>query len=250
MATDKPRFTITLPRDLYEEMEQFRFGAKIKTQSGAIQALVRGGIAQMRQTGVLPAKNDASSLAEEAMKLVKAYDKLDRAGRRAVKVTIADQRARMEEERKAARSRETEGGEADGPVRVIPLYYTPAAAGYASPAFGDDFEYVEVGGEIPAYADFAVKIDGDSMEPYIRDGGIVSVNRDPLSDGDVGIFYCDGDMLCKQYLRGRDGTVHLLSLNRDRADADRHIPPESGVSLVCYGRVILPRRPAPAADPD
>ena len=109
-----------------------------------------------------------------------------------------------------------------------------------NPALGEGFEYIEVGGDVPVYADFAVRIDGDSMEPYIRNGSTIYVNRDPLSNGDVGIFFCDGDMLCKQYYRDELGNVWLLSLNRDRADADKTIEADSGLTLVCYGRVILP----------
>ena len=129
--------------------------------------------------------------------------------------------------------------------RVIPLYLTPAAAGMVSPAFGEDFEYLEVEGDVPPQADFAVRLAGDSMEPYLMDGAVAYVNRDPLENGDVGIFFLDGDMLCKQYCRDTEGNVHLFSLNRSRADADRHIPAESGSTLCCYGRVILPQVPAP-----
>ena len=64
--------------------------------------------------------------------------------------------------------------------------------------------------------------------------------RDPLANGDVGIFFYDGDMLCKQYYRDKWGNVHLLSLNRARADADRFIPENSELVLICQGRVILP----------
>lgn len=46
-----------------------------------------------------------------------------------------------------------------------------------------------------------MRIQGDSMEPYIHDGSVVYVNHDPLRAGDVGIFCVDGDMLCKQYYR-------------------------------------------------
>ena len=58
-------------------------------------------------------------------------------------------------------------------VRQIPLYRCPAAAGLAAPVFGEDFDYIEVTGDVPRGAEFAVRIQGDSMEPYIRDGSIV-----------------------------------------------------------------------------
>ena len=127
--------------------------------------------------------------------------------------------------------------------RQIPLYRTPAAAGYASPVYGEDFDYIDVTGETPRGAEFAVRIQGDSMEPTIHDGSIAYVNRDPLNNGDVGIFCVDGDMLCKQYVRDKLGIVYLFSLNRDRADADVVLPRDSGRSMVCFGRVLLPSRP-------
>lgn len=128
-------------------------------------------------------------------------------------------------------------------IRQIPLYSCPAAAGYAAPVFGEDFEYIDVTGEVPHGADLAVRIQGDSMEPVIADGSVVYVNRDPLANGDVGIFCVDGEMLCKQFVRDALGMVYLFSLNRKRADADVVLPPSSGRSMVCIGRVLLPVRP-------
>jgi len=129
--------------------------------------------------------------------------------------------------------------------RVIPLYCSPAAAGYAAPVFGEDYEPLPVTGEVPTGAELAVRIQGDSMEPYIHDGSVVYVNHDPLRAGDVGIFCVDGDMLCKQYYRDPLGVVYLFSLNRRRADADVILPPSSGRSLTCFGRVMLHGLPIP-----
>ena len=98
-------------------------------------------------------------------------------------------------------------------------------------------------GTTPRGAEFAVRIQGDSMEPYIHDGSVAFVNRDPLSNGDVGIFCVDGAMLCKQYVRDPLGIVYLFSLNRKRADADVVLPRDSGRSMVCFGRVLLASRP-------
>lgn len=138
--------------------------------------------------------------------------------------------------------------EAESPApepRMIPLYRSPAAAGYAAPAFGEDFDYIPVTDEVPAGAEFAVRIQGDSMVPYIADNSIVYVNRDPLQGGDIGIFCVDGDMFCKQYYKDPAGIVYLFSLNRRRADADVIFTPASGRSLVCFGRVILRAPPLP-----
>lgn len=129
--------------------------------------------------------------------------------------------------------------------RMIPLYRTPAAAGYAAPAFGEDFDYIPVTGDVPPAAEFAVRIQGDSMAPYIADGSVAYVNRDPLKAGDVGIFCVDGDVFCKQYYKDPAGIVYLFSLNRARADADVVLPSSGGRSLVCFGRVILRAFPLP-----
>ncbi len=126
--------------------------------------------------------------------------------------------------------------------RRIPLYCSPAAAGYAAPVPGEDFDYITADGEVPFGAEFAVRIQGDSMEPFIHDGGVVYVNHDPLSAGDVGIFCVDGGMLCKQYYLDPLGTAYLFSLNRARSDADVVLTAGSGRSLVCFGRVMLERR--------
>ena len=58
-------------------------------------------------------------------------------------------------------------------ITYIREYLTPAAAGYASPAEGDDYIMVPVTDKVPEGADYAVRIDGDSMEPYIKDGSRV-----------------------------------------------------------------------------
>jgi len=140
---------------------------------------------------------------------------------------------------------ESEAGPDAPEPRVIPLYRSPAAAGYAAPAFGEDYDYIPVTGDVPPAAEFAVRIQGDSMAPYIADGSVVYVNRDPLKAGDVGIFCVDGDILCKQYYRDPAGIVYLFSLNRARADADVVFPAVSGRTLVCFGRVILRSFPLP-----
>ena len=106
----------------------------------------------------------------------------------------------------------------------------------------EDFTYIPADESVPRGADFAVRIQGDSMEPYIHDKSVVYVNRDPLADGDVGIFCVDGAILCKQYHRDALGMAYLFSLNRARADADVVLSSTGTRSLACFGRVMLPHR--------
>lgn len=170
------------------------------------------------------------SLAERG--LVSRYRRLDEHGRRLTSLVLD-----AELERLGAGSGESEPERG----KVIPLYYTPAAAGYASPALGEDYEDYEV--PASSKADFAARIQGDSMEPWIADGGVVLVKRGSVDIGDVGLFFVDGDMKCKQYCRDNYGNTYLFSLNRARADADVTISASSGITLCCFGRVLLDRRP-------
>lgn len=171
---------------------------------------------------------ESLSLAERG--LVSRYRRLDEHGRRLTSLVLDAELERI-------------GGGEKAPERskVIPLYYTPAAAGYASPALGEDYENYEV--PVSSKADFAARIQGDSMEPWIADGSVVLVKRGRVEIGDVGLFFVDGDMKCKQYCRDNYGNTYLFSLNRKRADADMTIPASSGITLCCFGRVLLDRRP-------
>ena len=141
-----------------------------------------------------------------------------------------------------------EAGRTEREPRMIPLYRSPAAAGYAAPVFGEDFDTIPVTDDVPQAAEFAVRIQGDSMAPYIPDASVVYVNRDPLADGDVGIFCVDGEMFCKQYYKDPAGTVYLFSLTRARADADILLMPGGSRSLVCLGRVMLHTLPLPGRE--
>ena len=47
---------------------------------------------------------------------------------------------------------ELEESREDTEPRVIPLYRSPAAAGYAAPVFGEDFDYIPMDGSVPQAA--------------------------------------------------------------------------------------------------
>ena len=50
MATDKPRFTITLEDELFEQLEEYRHKNKISTRSKAAAQLVKRGLSFMEAT--------------------------------------------------------------------------------------------------------------------------------------------------------------------------------------------------------
>ncbi len=124
---------------------------------------------------------------------------------------------------------------------LIRHFLIPAAAGSAAPIEGEDYEWIPRPADAPPKADFCLTIAGDSMEPYIRGGQLVYVRRDAeLREFDVGVFFVDGDVLCKQWCLDNAGTLHLLSANPLRQDLNRRFPRDSGQHVVCFGKVLLP----------
>ena len=53
-----------------------------------------------------------------------------------------------------------------------------AAAGFACPVEGIDYEMIERTPEMPINTDFCIDVVGTSMEPYIKDGQRIYVQRD------------------------------------------------------------------------
>lgn len=181
-------------------------------------------------------KEKSSPYSSEASKLADAYDnKLDPWGRQAVRDLVETEMARVADE-----SRFQGDPLKEGP-KVINLFVEPSAAGIAVPTMGRDYEFYELKPEDPPGAAYAVRLQGNSMEPDFPDGSIVFVNHDALRDGDIGIFSVDGGTVCKQYHQ-EGGVVYLFSLNRRRSDADLVLFPGGNRSFVCQGRVITRKR--------
>lgn len=180
----------------------------------------------------------ASPYAEEAKQLVETYSQLDQWGKRLVWNTAQHELARVQDE-----IRFMERAEEEKEEKVIPLYLSAPAAGFAAPIMGEDYDLYTLGPDAPQGALYAVRIRGDSMEPYFPDGSIVFCNKDPLRDGEVGVFAVDGESVIKQYHYDKYmGITYLFSLNRKRAEADIVIVKSSGRSLTCLGKVITNER--------
>lgn len=114
---------------------------------------------------------------------------------------------------------------------VIPYYDYPASAGtglFLDETIAEDL-IVKATPEALS-ADFAIPIDGDSMEKGFSSGDIVLVKSCPnIPEGQIGIFVLDGDVYVKEY-----GGDCLISHNSK-------YPPimlkDYGLS-ICLGRVL------------
>lgn len=97
--------------------------------------------------------------------------------------------------------------------RTIRLFDIPASAGVGNFLDGDNFSEIEIGEEVPHTADFGIRISGDSMEPRFVNGQIVWVQKqDILNNGDIGVFFLDGNAYCKK-LQDDERGLFLISLN-------------------------------------
>jgi len=217
MATDKPRFSVTMEPKMLEKVEDFQHENRMKSQSKAITELVRRGLAELENS----AKNaeNAPSDVDEASEIAEKYRKLDSHGKGAVRAILDYESAAAiaEARQSAAPGRPTLKlvKRSDGFVEER-VYDQPAAAGFGN--YLDDPTYhIEQypANVVPDGTEFGVRISGDSMAPDIRDGGTVFVqSRATIEPGQIGIFVLNGEAFCKKLIVDREkGQVRLSSLN-------------------------------------
>lgn len=77
MATEKPRFTITLEPETFDQVLNFKKINGIATQSGAIQRLVERGIQDLISSNNLTSTKKAPSVSDESMQIAAAYEAAD-----------------------------------------------------------------------------------------------------------------------------------------------------------------------------
>jgi len=118
--------------------------------------------------------------------------------------------------------------------RSLNVYYLPVSAGSGSFLDSNDFEPMTVGSEVPAAANFGVRVSGDSMLPHFLDSQIVWVEKTPeLLHGEYGIFYLNGNAYIKKLQHNKD-ELTLISLNPKYAPIIIHEDDDFRV----FGRVI------------
>lgn len=226
MATTKQRLTISVTDEMYRDIANSIAVANRKTLSQKIVGLV-----EIALNGTASADMPRLSQAEQVF--LQQFQQLDLWGKETVRAVINTELARIEDDQRMIEKPEP---------KMIPLYLSPAAAGFAAPIAGEEFDYYELKETDPQGAVFAVRVSGDSMEPLFKDRSVAFCNKDTLSNGDIGVFCVNGESFIKQYYYDRMMRVtYLFSLNRERSDADIMIPASSNFNFVCLGRVITNR---------
>jgi len=119
-------------------------------------------------------------------------------------------------------------------TRLLRLYDIPVSAGAGNFLDDSSYEMIEVPGFVPASADFALRVSGDSMEPLFQDGRIVWIKaQEALDSGDIGIFIYSGDVYCKKLIAD-GGRAYLRSLNPGYEDIEIN----EGLGFKAIGKVV------------
>lgn len=173
----------------------------------------------------LDVKDSPSS---EALRIANRYDTLPQKGRDAVKAVVDI----FEDVVDAA------------PTKIIPFIVQSMAAGAGEPDFGDlSLDTYEVPAD--SKAEFAVRIHGDSLEPYYKDQDVaLALKRNP-DIGEVGVFLVDGEYKVKQYVADSFGNLYLFAVNRRRADTDQTLWAREEHTVYCMGTLLMKRPPLP-----
>ena len=113
------------------------------------------------------------------------------------------------------------------------VYYLPVSAGTGSFLDGEDYETITAT-NVPDEANFGVHVSGDSMEPRFHNEQLIWIQKaEQLENGEIGIFYLDGNAYIKKYQNNKKGTF-LISLNK-KYDP---IPITENSTFMIFGRVL------------
>ena len=120
----------------------------------------------------------------------------------------------------------------DSKIIVLPYFRAGVSAGSGIFILGNEAEDEIELPNLPEYvaADFAIDVNGQSMEPEFSDKDIALVNQDAeMQLGDIGVFVINGNAFIKEL-----GEKELISHNKDFKNIAIH----SDDNIVCMGKVI------------
>ncbi|WP_306488322.1 ribbon-helix-helix domain-containing protein [Agathobaculum sp.] len=90
MSTDRPRYTVSVDDEMFEQIENFRFENRYKTRSQATVELIRLGIEQLTQqnSSLLEPSKSESTLSPDELQLVEDYRSLNKQGQEYIRQTM------------------------------------------------------------------------------------------------------------------------------------------------------------------
>lgn len=191
------------------------------------------GVLEISPNFLLSASEESFSL--EETEHIKKYRTLDEHGKESVNITLQREFIRMEQlaekDRTIAELSEV-NIEADNQpaMRIINYYYRLASAGTGQILFDmPPTKRIEIP-DLPEYrkADYAIGVNGNSMEPTYKDGDTLLVEMtEDIAIGEIGIFLVNNESYVKKL-----GNSELLSLNPESPNITLN------ETAKCMGKVI------------
>lgn len=223
----------------YRSIRQFSIEANIPATT--IQSMLNSGIQNagvkkvMKICDILGLETDAladgyikekvvnsNSITVNELNYIKKYRALDEHGKDMVDTVLQKEYERRTEHAKEFIMLQ--------PPLLVPYYGHVASAGTGQYVFDDiPPEMIEIENEMDnMHVDFAIGVNGDSMEPTYHDGDTLLIKKQSeIHIGEIGIFMINGEAFVKEL-----GDGVLISHNKKYKDI--HI----NDSVICLGKVI------------
>lgn len=166
-------------------------------------------------------------LKESEQKHINMYRQLDKHGTEIVDFVLEKEYERCQ----VIDINQIKEDEAEYNVIPLPIHEDRASAGFGDEFLAESCRIINViGNRSTIRADFALQVDGRSMEPLYYDGDIVLVHQQPAVDfGEIGIYSVDNKAFIK-----KQGEDRLISVNEDYDD----IEPTEYQECKCFGKVV------------
>ena len=104
----------------------------------------------------------------------------------------------------------------------------------------DDYTLLPRTGDMPAEADFCLRLENDCMEPWFPKGELLYIDRRRAPEElQAGLFLVRGRVLCRQWCEDSTGALHLLCANPGRESENLCLTRREKTACLCLGRVIL-----------
>lgn len=175
-------------------------------------------------------KIKSNALAKQDTDMLRKYNNLDKFDKEVVN-SVIDNLSKREKPIIKEHSQDAEHSKEFivlEPPKIIPCYPKLASAGTGEYLFNDiPVDMIETENN---EADFALGVNGNSMEPKFNDGDYVLVKKQSTVNlNDIAIYIIDGECLIKQYKGNR-----LHSLNHEFND----VMFNKNQNIKCVGKVL------------
>lgn len=162
------------------------------------------------------------TLSQAALNVATKYDNLDLYGKKTIDAIL-----NIEEER--VKNQQKYNSEKD--IIYLNFAQGAASAGLGNTLFGDlnDEPLAVLSNHMTEKADFVTKVKGDSMLPIYSNGDIVLVSKEPVDNGEIGLFVVNGEGFIK-----KKGTNELISVN----PKFKNVTIREYDTVYCMGKVI------------